>query len=225
MTWTKREQQFVEAAGRVMWASVWADYMENEVCSVCGDGPDHALHMTQEECIEAFRAQQGGLTCSSLGEHHKFEGSAVGGGVELTKAAPPTPQYALLAAARLLGKLEQANGCGLAVIIRTAYHADMRAARICLGLTTDDLLDDMSNDYVRAFGSAIALEALGHGVRWTDDHEEFSLQENSLEICPQCGGFRDDPMHKGSHVVNIEPHSYGRSFRVPHIEFEYQGEE
>ena len=35
-------------------------------------------------------------------------------GVELTEAAPPTPDYARLEAAILLGKLEQANGCELA---------------------------------------------------------------------------------------------------------------
>lgn len=80
-------------------------------------------------------------------------------GAKLEDVAPATPLDVLIVAARLLGCVEQLNGLSLAVIWANAREGE--------GHRRAPTVED--------FGWAIAMQALGTGVAWTDDHPEFSL--------------------------------------------------
>lgn len=155
--------QFIVSAARVMWVDAWAREQE-ATCVACGRPTD-----SESPCKPAsMPAHMGGFR-----EHH----GRTYPGRNPCDIAPPTPQYALLSAAILLGKLEQANGCELATIAQAAHIADHAGDLAGENCSFDD--------FVREFASAVALEALGHGVSWFDDHEEFSLRGNWRFVVPR----------------------------------------
>jgi len=158
--WYEAKREFIEAAARVMWAGAWADWQESRCAVVMPDG--QPCGRDQEgidgDCADAF-------------ESHDFKGASFSG-QELTEIAPPTPQYALYEAAGLLARLEVANGAGLAAILAKAGEADDLRNTIGQFMQAD----------ASAFGSDIALQAVGHGVSWFDDHAKFELKVPSIEF-------------------------------------------
>lgn len=196
--WYEMKRQFIDAAARVMWADAWGQQRENLIEMFrSGELSMDWEDQTAEEYVEARgwpRSMQG---------------------VELTDAAPPTPDYARLEAAILLGKLESANGASLAEIVKAAETSEdvefCRTAHAEYGnrvLTqsdqhvheTKDGLIWFDNEVidVSEFAADIALQALGHGVSWFDDHERFTLGDGRT-----VGTAR-------------------REFKVPRIEFTYE---
>jgi hypothetical protein len=85
-------------------------------------------------------------------------------GMNLMNIAPATPVEVKYEAAALLGRLEQLNGVSLPVLIHRAEEAD--------GKPVDP----------ERFGHYIALQALGHGVGWFDDHAAFDLKVPDIEV-------------------------------------------
>jgi len=111
------------------------------------------------------------------------------GGMELMDIAPPTTEEAKQEAWKLIGAMEAANGMNLPAIYAQALIAD--------GKTTKDLPEgwvSVAEDNAEEFGHYMAMQSLGHGVSWFDDHKEFTI--------PQVSG-------------------RGKKFVVPHTEFYY----
>lgn len=88
---------------------------------------------------------------------------------ELTKVAPPTPEYAKVWAGIMIGHVEAMNGASIYVIADRAYKADGHR-------------DVAGSVYPGEFGSALAFMALGHGVSWFDDHAKFPLKMPHMEF-------------------------------------------
>lgn len=88
-------------------------------------------------------------------------------GQALEHVAPPTPREATDAAHNLAGRFEQLNGKSLVCLAGEAAQAD--------GVTaTGKFCDD--------FGHYLAMQALGHGVSWFDDHARFLLRFPRFEF-------------------------------------------
>lgn len=84
-------------------------------------------------------------------------------GQELMDVAPKTPRYAILRAWQLMGRMEAINN-GYEI------HALIAAAR-----RADKLGEEFDEEYCRLFGHYYAMQSLGHGVSWFDDHEPLDL--------------------------------------------------
>lgn len=86
---------------------------------------------------------------------------AAGPGEDWVDVAPMTPPSAESAAFRLSEMIERANGVGIDDLFGEAAIAD--------GVTVDDL-------DAEEFGHYLAMQALGHGVSWFDDHATFGIE-------------------------------------------------
>lgn len=100
-------------------------------------------------------------------EHH------IGGGQDYANYIGETPTPALYMASEIIGRLEHANN-GVSVV--DLYHQALEA---------DDIVD--SSELRSRFGSDLAMQSLGHGVSWFDNHEQFDLKfpfyvENNIDI-------------------------------------------
>ena len=82
-------------------------------------------------------------------------------GLDYSEAAPPAPASALLAAQDLYVLIERANGKTPGELFREACEAD--------GCEWNDANADL-------FGHYLAMQGMGHGVSWFDDHKEFPLK-------------------------------------------------
>lgn len=165
--WYEMKRTFIDAAAWVMWVDAYANRREELIDlfrsgELSMDWPDQT---TQEYVAER-------------GWPHSVAG------VEWTDVVPPTPDYARLEAAILLGKLEAANGAGLAVIVEAARKAD-----------NDQPID------VEEFASDVAMMALGHCVSWFDDHARFSIDRacGGCSLHDRSGGMMPHPF-KVPHV-------------------------
>lgn len=179
--WYEAKREFIEAAARVMWADAWAQWRE-VTCVLCGHDKERHSRTDGpcEDCCTGNAMQRSDAWHSFRTENFS--------GQELTAIAPPTPQYALYEAAGLLARLEVANGLPLASLLRAAGHADY--ARDCRsGFVTHWAFDagcDCAAD-AADFGGDIALQALGHGAGWFDNHAQFELTVPHIEFDYQDG--------------------------------------
>ncbi len=98
------------------------------------------------------------------------------GGDWMDYAPADMPGHAYALAGELWAGLASMNdvGCGVYSLAEQAATAD--------GIDRDDL--DENN-----FGHYLAMEAMGHGVSWFDDHEKFPLEVPTIE----CHAFSFDP--------------------------------
>lgn len=97
-------------------------------------------------------------------------------GEEITEVMPPVEEVARYEAARLYGKIECANHVDMAVIKRAAFIAD--------GMTdvygSPDCWTQATDEQCQELGWCLAMQALGHGVSWTDNHAEFFLPAKAM---------------------------------------------
>jgi len=93
---------------------------------------------------------------------------------ELAGSTTP-PLSAWVKAGQLIGALQTLNGVHIAVLGARAARAD-----------TGDY--DVNLTDAREFGYALALESLGHGVSWFDNHKSFKLNVPNLEYNPDLEG-------------------------------------
>jgi hypothetical protein len=96
-----------------------------------------------------------------------------GGGEDWMDYLPPIPPNAYALAGELWEALHKANGeAGVYSLALRAEAAD--------GVAPDP----------EQFGHYLAMQAMGHGVGWFDDHKTFKIKIPSIE-CSQCS-FSDD---------------------------------
>lgn len=99
---------------------------------------------------------------------------------ELMDLAPKTPMRFLLEAARFIGNLEAVNRLHHACLISRAYAADNL---LHVGTETwDDSAWVHDEDFHRDFGHYLAMQAMGHGVSWWDDHASFTITVPHVEV-------------------------------------------
>lgn len=102
-------------------------------------------------------------------DHAEEHGCCSLAGCKIEDIMPPIPSEARELAQRLVGKIEGANGCDLWKLYARALEADG------LDYTTH------GDAHAERFGECLAYEAMGAGVSWTDDHEEYAHVEVSIE--------------------------------------------
>lgn len=95
--------------------------------------------------------------------------------------APPVTQEAETTAAYLGGQIHERNGKSLLFLVRDAAVADGKDP------------DNIQSDYLRDFGYCMAMEALGSGVRWSDNHPEFEHKTPSIEYYPDWSHLAKKP--------------------------------
>ena len=114
--------------------------------------------------VEFVAAAARAFFVSAWADAVENHGGSFPGGTELMDAAPPTPDIAMLHAARFVGVLECHNKCSLAVMWTRAQEGEGHRKTPTLG----------------DFGHYMATEALGHGVAWTDDHPRVMLPDRAM---------------------------------------------
>lgn len=102
-------------------------------------------------------------------ENGEIEGEEASMGADWMDVAPETPQDAILEAAELIGRIVQLNGMCIEAIGYQAAKADGLDGSTC------------TDEYWDTFGHYLAMQSLGHGVSWFDDHEEFPLELPYIE--------------------------------------------
>lgn len=98
-------------------------------------------------------------------------------GQEISEVAPEKiPEKAYDIADALLARIEELNGAGLDADFwfRGAMIADLQD-RLGRKPTEDELEEAMDADTEEQFGWYTAMEAMGHGVSWSDDHVAVPL--------------------------------------------------
>jgi hypothetical protein len=100
-------------------------------------------------------------------DHMEEQGESLGSG-DLMDLAPPTPLSAYVAAGELIGSLTCANKVHWAVLAARAAEAD--------GYDYDPTEIDLEE-----FGHYLAMQSMGHGVSWFDDHAEFDIKIPHVE--------------------------------------------
>ena len=131
-----------------------------------GGAHARALHKTMVDAMG--RA----LFVSAWADRQEERGKALHG--ELMDLAPRTSTEAKRAALRLEGQFQALNVGGLTVLLYKAAKADGMDAY------ADGFY--VSPDYARDFGHYLAMEALGHGVSWFDDHAKFDIKFPHIEF-------------------------------------------
>ena len=96
------------------------------------------------------------------------------GGDQLMEVMPDLPKDAMVKAAYLAGQISSLNGEDLFYLCYNAAkkdgHPDPRTDEVC------------NSDYWESMGHAMAMEALGYGVGWADDHADPEWKMPSCEV-------------------------------------------
>lgn len=92
---------------------------------------------------------------------------------DLMDLAPATPAVAIKEAYRLTGQLEASNAQGILTLLSKAARKD--------GTSLDEMTESSQAEYAQSFGHYMAMEALGHGVSWFDDHAKFAIDIPDFE--------------------------------------------
>lgn len=153
-----------------------------------------------------------------------------------------------LAGARLWGMLEQANGYGLAEIVKSAARADAPASMTAIRGVGNGRCErygcnqDAGNLYrvgseigllcrahadarqtqlfdLGKFASAIALEWVGAGVSRFDTHERFAVAHDHCARCG-CARFHRTVTPKGCEKCGCQYPTFSRPFAVPQLRTE-----
>ncbi len=101
-----------------------------------------------------------------MGDAHGGNGESLSG-LDILEAAPETPREAVIEGAELAGAYEALARCGVDELYRKALAAHFGPA-----YDIDALGEDRKHG-MDHFASDLALQAMGTGVRWDDDHEAF----------------------------------------------------
>lgn len=139
-------------------ASAVEGFVLDEEVWVAGERDEEIL----EGMAEAF---WGSAWADAMDEH----GEGVGMGAQVMDVMPEVPEATKAFARESASKLCAANG------VKTLGELLVRAAK------ADGCEDPGENynrfgTYARSFGSDMAMQMMGHGVSWADDHEDFECE-------------------------------------------------
>jgi hypothetical protein len=147
---------FLTGAARAFFVTAYADY--------CEEGHSHDNDLSDDERVA------------------RLDLPRPGPGEDWCDYAPPTPPNAYALAGELwfaLGYVRDIFGtprngpCGVYSLVEQACKAD--------GLTPDEC----EAFDVEMFGHYLAMQSMGHGVSWFDDHAEFPIVVPHIE-CSSC---------------------------------------
>ena len=93
---------------------------------------------------------------------------------------PEVPPAAYALAGELWASLEAANKVSVYVLVSRAGRAEHKCDHDCA-----DPCEATEDIDVELFGHYMAMQAMGHGVSWFDDHEDFEIEISHIE-CSQC---------------------------------------
>ena len=118
----------------------------------------------------------------SLGEGKPCPGHSCANGEDWADFTPTTHPDAFKAGEQLAQSIEKLNHKRLAQLLEDAAFADDG----CHFSEEDDAIA-----YAQEFGHYLAMQSLGHGVSWFDDHAEFPLElplvSSHVWQCEACG--------------------------------------
>jgi hypothetical protein len=109
------------------------------------------------------------LFVSAYADHSEDVGKNAPAGSNWYDIAPATPAKAVLEAYRLIGAFEQINGASLLAIFNQA----------CVANSVD--FQKVPEKFAKDYGFYIAMSSLGHGVSWTDDHNDYSISGKDIK--------------------------------------------
>lgn len=112
--------------------------------------------------------------------------------------APTAPDSAHFAADDLYCLIERANNTSTADPTTTLMNLYHRAVEADAKVVAAPFVPD--EKYAELFGHYLAMEALGHGVTWTDDHAEFPIRIPSYE----CYSGDGETVDWSPHVIRRE---------------------
>lgn len=253
--WTDQKQQFVEAAAPAMWQEAYRAHVRTKECVLCPHPADRHQKTNEARGVLSPFAPPYDVMCrdcratnrnmDSVAHYHRATRFDDLTEMQQRTHVPLTPRVAEFTAAELLGMIEQANGCELSVIIEAAEtaqaeQADPVSCRVCdcrnfsIGLGGKSIGCECLCHVefsVAEFARLIALEAIGAGPKWTDEHAEFNVGRTPSIGCPECtgalmgekssgyAGYRCTDCHMWWYAEKIET---ARPFVVPRFEFKYQ---
>lgn len=119
----------------------------------------------------ADHAEESDSSDNELTDEEREERSSLprpAGGEKWEDYAPETPPLAYALAGELWALLGSMNSCSVYVLAQSAALADR-----VLEIDPEE------------FGSDLAMQAMGHGVSWFDDHARFDLKIPHME----CGDY------------------------------------
>ena len=123
-------------------------------------------------------------------------------GCQIEHHMPDIPELAYRLAHRVLGRIEERTGYGVASLFRLAMLADNDGKEV-----------DYDPELAFRFGECLAYAAKGDGVSWFDDHKSFpELEDADLHGCEDCGGVSVDLQeYAADHCEHCEDDDGGMS--------------
>lgn len=126
-------------------------------------------------------------------DNDEIQGDAAGPGQDWMDVAPATPDRFQNEAWRLVGRIEQLNGMGLICLFAAACEADKESFEAMITRYHADALTEADWHYIGEFGHCLAMQSMGHGVSWFDDHEHFELKLPLIEVSIEPGDLTTTP--------------------------------
>lgn len=118
---------------------------------------------SEETPLGILEGMASALWASSWADHAEEHGCTSMSGQRIEDIMPPIPEEAYVLAKKCADSIEAANGKSLSELFDDAVKADEA-----------DGLDSSGAD--ESFGSDLAMQWMGHGVSWFDDHAEFPIK-------------------------------------------------
>lgn len=128
---------------------------------------------------DIIRAHARALWCCTWADYIDNTGQGLKlSGREITEIALPTKEIYLKEAEENIATIEQNNGASICVLLRKTWEADH----------SPPLTDAKLAEYVYDFGFSLAMQVLGTGVRWADNHEELPFDVHYRDETEPYGG-------------------------------------
>lgn len=123
--------------------------------------------MASDEIINGMASA---LWATAWASNEEEQGRSVQG--EITDLMPPIPDEAAQTAKWLSSRIENDNGVDLLIVLKNL---------VASGATRSGWIG-ADEEAQQTFGHYLAMEALGTGVSWRDDHEDHGLKLPSIEF-------------------------------------------
>ena len=153
--------EIIEAAARALWVCAYSDHVEEGACTAlfecCDDCAARAEKCTGED--DADHIVESCFHDCPFGQHDK-----PGGGEDWMDYMPETVEAARVKARELIEEIEGQN------------HQLLDGIEKFYEGTIVPMDGHMKDPTPEDFGHYLAMQALGHGVSWADDHPDHGLE-------------------------------------------------